>query len=357
MTIKEKEISVTKTIFETNKETFLNELYDNPNTKEVYYDLWMSCIKFIEENKQKDLYNFTSDEIEGIIKTVPTTSSDRRSNVFSLINLYCEWAVSKGLINVNPCIAIDRQEIVKINHKSIKKKMMSLNEAYRLCQRLSSYGSIFQYLPIILARYGIQGNDLEWMRFLKWDDIDYDKKEVHIVNSDGEYQNVIKVDDRFLEMIDKAKNTVSETVFITGKKKDVKQKEVYYEDFGYVLKKLSTAELDTPYNTEVSIYSGLTKICNQANEERPTFNNLIKSKKIDMLLDVRAHRKLTNNDIYDVVMTLNPNMSRGGYMSLKRNYESLTREKVYKANTPLEELYDENAVEFANKMRKEIFGE
>lgn len=352
MTVKEIEKDTIKTVFETNKETFLNELYDNPTTKEIYYDLWVSCIKFIEENKQKDLYNFTSDEIEGIIQTVPTTSSNRRANVFAFINLYNEWAVSKGLININPCIAIDREKIVKINHKAIKKKMMSLDETYKLCQKLSSNGSIFQYLPIILARYGIQGNDLEWMRHLRWDDIDYDKKEVHIVNSQGEYQNAIKVDDRFLEMIDKAKNTISEKVFIKGK-----QKEVYYEDFGYVLKKLSTAVLDTPYNTEVSIYNGLTNICRESNVERPTFNNLIKSKKIDMLLDIRSYRKLTNNDIYDVVMSLNPNMSRGGYMSLKRDYESLTREKVYKANTPLENLYDENAEEFANRMRKEIFGE
>lgn len=356
---KSKKDVIIKTPYQVNKETFLEELYDNPNTLDIMFDIWQSLIRYVEEVKRKDLYDFSSHEVEALIMSAPTASSNRKNNLRSFINMYCEWAVNKGLINRNPCEGLDNEKVIKASKKAVKKNLYSFDEVYKICQKLSQNGSIFQYLPLILARYGITGVDLTWMCNLKWSDIEFDKKIVHIIDVEiGEYIKEVKVDERFLELITIAKNTEYEDVIVENKKKKTRRVvSMRYIDNGYVLKKREDSRIgEKPEENE--IYRGIKSIFSASNMDRITFKDLVKSRKIELLLDIRENRRLTTLDAQEITEMLNPRASRGGYLSLKRDYESVSSgDRILPYNSKTSELHDPKSKEFTKKLRMELFRE
>lgn len=355
--IEEKE--VVKTVFEQNVDTFLTENYSNENTKLIYKNLWEKVIKDYEIIKNKELYNFTKEELEALVMAVPTSATSRKTNILSFITIYCEWACSKGLINISPAINLDLEKLSKVNKKMLKKQMYSLDYVYRLCQELNNNGYIFQWLPLLLARYGITGTHCSWITNLRWCDIDFKHKLVHIIDhQSGELLKSVEVDDRFLEIIEKAKNTTSVIEIVKTKSGAMKQVTIEFIDNGYVLKKRANDirdEIDTV--TETSIYNSLQKLFRASNREYITMRSMVKSRKIELLLEKRKERKLCGIDVYEVAEMINPTLTRGAYTSLKRDYESLTKDEVIKTRVISRELDDENSLEFATKMYKELFEE
>lgn len=347
--------------FRANKINFLEENYSNEVTKNIYYDTWESCINYLEEIKQKDLYQFNSEEIQELMSTIPTASTSRKGGIVTFISNYFEYCIEKGLANTNPIQSLDRDLLTMVNSKAIKSKMLSKKQVHELCSEMSNEGNVFQVLPFILARYGVMGDKLNAMINLRWEDIDRENMKVYIMNREtGEIHSEFDIDDIFLYWIDKAKR--AEEYEIRKYYKTTKKEEVYkvikFIDYGYVLKVTDSSYFENSITQDADyIYREMIKVANASKVKKPTLNNLIKAEKIERLLEIRKDRKLTTDDIYKTVKEFDPNGSRSNYTTLKRDYESLTKDKVYPFGTPMTQLSDYKAKENVKKFRKEIFGE
>lgn len=349
--------------YEINKNTFLNEYYrdDSIDTKIVLYALWKGAIQYIEEMKMKDLYQFSPSEISDLIISTPTTSRVRKESIFNFIKQYCDWAFSKELINVNPTDGLNREELVQVNKRAIKRKVMGLSEFYDLCYSMLENTSVFNVLPLVLARYGITGSELSYMSNLKWNDIDRENMIVDIVNHEtGEVVTQLKVDKNFINWIDIAKDTNDYKVKTSKEEGATASFETVsnggYIDRGYVNKiSIKTRESEDVLKVEKSsLYSRINLAFRDNEMNAISLGSLEKSRKIEVLLEKRESRKLTTRDVQEVVLMFNPNASVGAYNSLKNDYQSITGDTVLPARAKTYELKDENSVEFVKNVKKEL---
>lgn len=349
--------------YEINKNTFLNEYYkdDSIDTKIVLYALWKGAIQYIEEMKMKDLYQFSPSEISDLIISTPTTSRVRKESIFNFIKQYCDWAFSKELINVNPTDGLNREELVQVNKRAIKRKVMGLSDFYNLCYSMLENTSVFNVLPLVLARYGITGSELSYMSNLKWNDIDRENMIVNIVNHEtGEVITQLKVDKNFINWIDIAKDTNDYKVKTNKEKSGITSFETVsnggYIDRGYVNKiSIKTRESEDVLKVEKSsLYSRINLAFRDNEMNVISLGSLEKSRKIEVLLEKRESRKLTTRDVQEVVLMFNPSASAGAYNSLKNDYQSITGDTVLPARAKAYELKDENSVEFVKNVKKEL---
>ena len=83
-------------------------------------------------------------------------------------------------------------------------------------------------------------------------------------------------------------------------------------------------------------------------------NDLAKSRKIFLLLQIRKQRYLTNGDFQRICEMLNPYVSISIYDSLVKYYKMATKDKVLKKKAKEEELIDINADENMEKIMKNL---
>lgn len=91
---------------------------------------------------------------------------------------------------------------------------------------------------------------------------------------------------------------------------------------------------------ENTVYNRIYQAYDDSGIRRIKLNNLAKSRKIDILLEIRKHRYLSNKDFQDVCRLFNQDISVGYYDALVRLYVMATDDKVFKANASKEELVD-----------------
>ena len=91
----------------------------------------------------------------------------------------------------------------------------SIEEIDRMCTRLE-YEIGFnpqEIIPIIMARYGILGSKLSWIRSLRNEHIDRENYIVHIFDEKEEkIITSLPIDDIFLKWIDKALDTKEKVI-------------------------------------------------------------------------------------------------------------------------------------------------
>jgi integrase len=302
--------------FDINKNTFINETQTEMSAKINIWSFWKANIRYIEILKNKDLYEFSTQEIINILDTLPTSSWSRKSFALTFINQYCEWACSvKGLINVNPCLGIDKDEVTKVNRTALENKIISLKEFYQIIKEIAYKTTWQNVAPLLLARYGITGKGMKYMINLKFKDIDRDNKKVYIIENDKVITS-LEVDSDFIECIDiiEEENNYSQYVIEESKS-------------------YASINLDTRITAQ-GIYGRVSQGFASIDMKRISFNDLLKARKIEKLLEVRRTKILNTNDIKDVIKIFNPeSISPGVYTALKNDYETLTGDKVVSANT------------------------
>ena len=112
--------------FQYNKLEYLNEIYDNLKTMEVYWGAFQRFIHFQEVNKNKDLYLFNDYEIEELLISIPTTSKRTKRIAWTAIGQYLAWAVEKEyrFDLVNPCNYININEMLKVNRRALSSRFI-----------------------------------------------------------------------------------------------------------------------------------------------------------------------------------------------------------------------------------------
>lgn len=333
-----------RTKFEINKNNYLNDYYVKSSTKQTQYYLYNSTILEIEKIKDKDVSEFSSKEIRELVDSVPTGSKGQQDRVFKFINSYCKWMIEQERINLNPCDSIDKDEFT-INTRALKNKIIGLDKFWDVINEMITNGCHIQLaLPLVLSRYGIYGKNAYDILHLRYEQIDKENKTVSLYYEDGRFKTSLIVDDKFIDIIEKSKDE---------NKIDSKYNATYL-DTGYVIKRSSLAG----DNGDIETLPGLVRRGNLAytyvNYPSVKFNNLVKSRKIDFLLNIRKKRRINTDDVLVVMKLFDPNVSNGSYHTLVKDLEILTGEKVlYKYEKGIK-LIDDNSEEFVLNIVKDL---
>jgi integrase len=327
-----------------DKIVFLNDMYDNEGTLKNLWSLYKRHIHKHEIADGKDVMFFDNIEVDEIIASGFKYASSTKTNILHFIDMYKRWGVSRGDITNNCMKAMDKRSAIKDMSKVLINKVWGLGEFYNLLIDIEAKASIEDLMPLLLARYGITGKQLIDMRGLRWEDIDYEKKQVKIIDENGRLIRKLDVDDRFLKWLDKCKEKLS-----------IKENGV--TDYGYVLKKSDRARNDNLMENYNTINTRIYRACDSTKVPRIATGDLLKSRYIDLLLDIRKDRKLTTDDITWVIMNFKEEATPTSIVTLKDYYEALTKDKVIgknkngKVESPLK---DSNSKQTVEEIRERI---
>lgn len=309
--------------FEQQKQVYIDQIYSNNKSKMTIYNLYKSNVLNWEIILDKDLYEFNIQELDSLIGSIPSSSIHIKANVYNFVNQYIDWCISKRLITINNMNALDRETYTSISQKLASSKLISYEQLWDMVQYMETKTNIQNILPIIFAYYGIGGNDMEYMRNLRLEDLDREN-EVAYIRLQGDLKAVLPIDEKLYDYCVKAceeadmdSEYVSSSLIIKPTKKSINDV--------------------VPEN---SIYARIYEAFDSSNIKRIRLNDLAKSRKITLLLEIRKERYLTTLDFQNICLLYNPNASRGINDSLKKYYETATGDKVFKANTKKDELID-----------------
>lgn len=309
--------------FEQQKQVYIDQIYSNNKSKMTIYNLYKSNALNWEIILDKDLYEFNIQELDSLIGSIPSSSIHIKANVYNFVNQYIDWCISKRLITINNMNALDRETYTSISQKLASSKLISYEQLWDMVQYMETKTNIQNILPIIFAYYGIGGNDMEYMRNLRLEDLDREN-EVAYIRLQGDLKAVLPIDEKLYaycvkacEEADMDSEYVSSSLIIKPTKKSINDV--------------------VPEN---SIYARIYEAFDSSNIKRIRLNDLAKSRKITLLLEIRKERYLTTLDFQNICLLYNPNASRGIYNSLQKYYEMATGDKIFKANAKKDELID-----------------
>lgn len=322
------------TEYEQMKNTYINEIYKNNNSKITVYNLYRKNILNWEKILNKDLIYFTVQELDSLISSLPSSSIHIKSGVYSFISQYNDWAISKRIISMNNIKGLDRKLYCEISQKLASSRLISEERLWELIKLSEIKSDIQNAVPIVLAYFGCNcGNNLEGMRNLKMSDIDFENKVVYM-RLEGSIISVIPVNEDFLNFIKKTHADAS-----IGEE---------YVDDDLIIKRTKNTRGNIV--SENGVYQRCYEFYNSLGIKKISLNDLLKSRKIELLLDIRKKHYLTSLDFQGVCSIFKPDCSRGIYDSLQKYYEQATGDKVLKANSTHEDLIDVNLEENYNKI-------
>lgn len=325
--------------FQLDKISFLNELYDNYNTKYSYFNLYNNYIHNFEKVFDKDLMFFSSHEIANIISSCTFISESTKKTLLTFSTQYCEYWRNKGKININPCEGLSYNKSIKNSEKLLKSKLYSkeeilniIHEACKLkpCNNKPCENKIPKEInlnfikPLILARMGIVGKQAIYMRNLKWKDINIDNCEITIHNEDFTEAKTIKVDKWAIDILVKLQQHIYRGVPFTD---DLYIEEFVIEPENYVIENAESGIIN--YNT---LQNNFRIVFERANVTRISFAELAFTRQIELLLRRRKYTRLTNHDVRDALVMLTlENISLAKITTLKKKYEDLTGDQVFRS--------------------------
>ena len=315
----------TRTDYEQMKSMYINETYKNDNSKMTIWNLYIKNVLYYEKSLGKDLYRFNIEELDGLISSIPSNSVHIKAGIYGFCTQYLDWCINKKLITINNMKALDRDLYTSISQKLASSRLISYKQFWDMVQLMEIHTDIQNIIPIVMSYYCVNGDDMKWMRNLKLEDLDMEN-EVAYITSEGEIQAVIPVDDKFIDYCKKAC--------------EIADIDPQYVSTSLIIKPTINSRSDiVPEN---SLYARIYEAFDSSSIKRIRLNDLSKSRKIAMLLDIRKQRKLTTLDFQGVCSIFKPNCSRGIYNSLQKYYEMATGDVVMKASTTHEDLIDTN---------------
>ena len=316
-----KTINNNQVVFFDNKMTFLKENYEHPKTIESYSSRFRTIIRKKKKKINKDVIYFSLEEIDELLSNLPTTNIRVKKTVFSLLNCYFNWGINKEQFSLseNPMKKIDINKYL-IMDKLKDKLYYSIEEIDRMCTRLE-YEIGFnpqEIIPIIMARYGILGSKLSWIRSLRNEHIDRENYIVHIFDEKEEkIITSLPIDDIFLKWIDKALDTKEKVIESDSPSVLLPIRKLKYIETGYILK----SNRGYKKVSEQGIYSAMNRLFYSIFDSRIRLTKLVNSRKFDLLFDKKIiNGKITYNDFREVTAMFNTDSKKYSYFSLRDDY-------------------------------------
>lgn len=182
------------------KENFLNNY--RKDTQLVYKRIFLKSAK-LEKSLDKDLYNFTTDQLEDVLRDLnPSTLTASRSNA-SIIIKYLDWSGENGLrSNINPLKVFPPKYFDKFVNASIQLYVTDeqLRDIEDFCVNAQD-AVIFR-----LLFEGVGGRECSELRNLRKKDINFDEKVLTLYNDKNGHKEKreLSVSSRCIGLIEEA---------------------------------------------------------------------------------------------------------------------------------------------------------
>ena len=342
--------------FLKNKEIFLEEVYPNLETRRSMISNYSSNILYLEKLLNKDLMNFTAEEVESLLLNANGISKGYKSSLYSFINSYCEWCIDNGYININPLSSISASEVIEVNIKQLMKGYLGLNQFYNALRLLESKSTILSstMLALLLARNGILGKKMDDLINLEEQDVDLKNGFVNIYCKTNNHEDY-GLQLTSLPLIPEFEDWYNKLIAIKSYESLGTRKNnlITYINSPYILKR--TNYTNTSDDIRVSpntVLNQINQCCISAGISRISLSKLQQSYKLDMLLGIRKKRRINEYDIKDIIKLVNYNFtSAQSVINFKQFYESITGEEVLKGDR-IES--DNNGEEYVKSLRIRI---
>lgn len=190
------------------KKRYIEEKENSTSISKGFLYKQFSKTKSFENLYQKDLCNFTKEEILNMYKTFNTSSLEFLININSQFSLYTQWCLYQNLVGdfQNHFSVIDRESLLTcVNTIAIRKSIITRETLYDLLQQLPNPSDKF----VILALFeGIKGKEFCEIVNLKMSD--FEGNTVTLCTG-----RKIKVSDKLIELA-KESNETLDYYAITG---------------------------------------------------------------------------------------------------------------------------------------------
>lgn len=322
---KKQEILQSYDQFQLDKIAWLNNTYDDESTKKPFWSVYNNNIHDYEVAKNKDLKDFTRDEAISMMKSFIYAMPATIGTIKAFVNRYFDYWAEKGEITINPLLGEESLKGFKASKKLLETKLYDMNDFYELLYKMKETEAITlaNLKPLLLARYGIVGKEAIYMRQLKYSDIDIVNKFVNIYDESGEFISLLPIDNRFIDFLAELDGVVEE-----------ESKQSLYNSDAYVLE----ARQILNYNTVNSRVYTAFKLLNKWGKEnvenwedvgRISFNKLVFTRQIELLLQIRKSRRLTSVDMESIMILMNDaTTSLSVIYQLQNKYVGLTKDEV-----------------------------
>lgn len=292
--------------FQKNKVQWLqdNDQYSDV-TKRTYWVIINNNIHYAEKEINRDLYDFTKDQITIAINSIIYTSLKTNTSLVSIVSNYINWAIENGYRKgENPCKDIDKSEMQRSHAKMIKKTYITLEEFFELLNNLKC--SDIDKMLLVLARYGV---NTQTIGTIKWDFVDRDNMVLNLGNDIK-----LPIDEVFLTYLDKAYKC--ETY-------DYKTSTLKYVDYGYIIKVSDKAKNEIlNMNT---LYTRINSIFNNNGMKKISLIALYHSRQYDFLFDIlEKNRKVTYEDVREVLGMFSEDTTASKAQYLKERFTMMS---------------------------------
>lgn len=184
------------------KERFLSN-YTNKSTRRNYRFI-LAKAKDLEEFFNQDLYSFSFNQFEELMRAFDAKTTKSLGNRRSIIKRYVNWAESQGYCPPNIGLKLLFKEDLKkyINIVAQENKYITREEMYKICDKLYNYQD---KAIVVLPFEGVRGRSdiqhtYEEVRNLKPEDIDIKDNTLKLTRDNGDVRN-IKVDERSIDIL------------------------------------------------------------------------------------------------------------------------------------------------------------
>ena len=323
--------------FLKNKEIFLEEVYPNLETRRSMISNYSSNILYLEKLLNKDLMNFTAEEVESLLLNANGISKGYKSSLYSFINSYCEWCIDNGYININPLSSISASEVIEVNIKQLMKGYLGLNQFYNALRLLESKSTILSstMLALLLARNGVLGKKMNDLINLEEEDIDLKNGFVNIYCKTNNHEDY-GLQLTSLPLIPEFEDWYNKLIAIKSYDSLGTRKNnlITYINSPYILKRTNyTNTSDDIRVNPNTVLNQINQCCISAGISRISLSKLQQSYKLDMLLGIRKKRRINEYDIKDIIKLVNYNFtSVQSVINFKQFYESISGEEVLKGD-------------------------
>lgn len=179
------------------KNQFLSKLVNEPTKKP--YERVFKYSAVAESLYEKDLYDFSRDEIANILSDLnPTTPGIAKSNG-RMISSYISWAIAKGFkkVNNNPLQTVDDEWLAKF--VDTDKKIYFSKDEIEMVEDNCKNAQDAVVLRLLFEN--VQGKELAEIRNLKMSDVNKELRILTLTNLDGKDRKV-EVSERCIKFIE-----------------------------------------------------------------------------------------------------------------------------------------------------------
>lgn len=269
----------------------------------------------VESQLETDIMNVNLPQLYDILRKMSSPTVNALRKHYSYISKYYSWAYINGHCAKNLAFTeLSTKDFEKLLNQdaAVNRYIKDREELYEICKMI--FNPVDQAIPVGFFE-GLGGNDMEELRFLEKDDIDFEKGEIHVK---GKYERIISnVDLRSLNIL---KDAIEESIYFSGNG----QLAGRYEkrniiDSNYVLRPI-VGKRTEEYLTINGIGMKLQKI--QEWTDKPYLNakSILYSGIFLYLKEIEEVRYLTSNDYRNALVRAGQNPASFGL--LKEKYKT-----------------------------------